>query len=352
MMNSSVLLSPPDPRDYTVSAVTDVSEDFVIPADFQVWQPPVENQGGAGNCVAQSLANIMECIAYNESLEEYLISIGVNFLTLSPEEYIRLLNDVQGIIYTPKDYSVGFIFGSPLNSAEDGMYPREACEILLKQGDVLREEWESLWGNPLCKIQWRDQVTEEIKSKADKIMAYVRINTKEEMQAFMLKYKLPVMLIAQTKNFAETSSDGYHATVCYGWISEETYNANPKKYNDYNESDYEDLLFTNSWGVHFHSNSGRGTCKSWNMDEIWGIVPVEQIKLTDIDTSWANQDIQSLINLGIVTGYTDNTYKPKNQVTREEMAALLMRVIRHQDNENKALKERIQILEKKLGINR
>lgn len=322
----TVMLSPPDARDYTVSMVADVSG-ADIPEDFEVWQPPVENQGGAGNCVAQSLANIMECIAYNESLEEYLMSIGVNFLALSYEEYRKLHYDVAGLD-TPKDYSVGFIFGSPLNSAEDGMYPREACSILLKQGDVLREEWECLWGSGLCKMKWQEQVTDEIKAKAKKILSYVRINSKEEMQRFMLKYKLPVMLIAKTKAFEETSGDGYHATVCYGWISEDTYNANPEKYNDYGESDYEDLLFTNSWGAGYH-NKGRGTCKSWRMEEMWGIVPMEKIKLTDIDTSWAKKDIEYLADLGIVTGYEDNTFKPKQTITREEMAAMMARTIRY-----------------------
>lgn len=293
---SGVIKSPPDARDYPVSAAVDVSG-VNIPADFEVWQPPVENQGGAGNCVAQSLANIMECIAH-----EY------------GEDH--------------RDYSVGFIFGSPLNSAEDGMYPREACEILLKQGDVLREEWENLWGNPLCKIRWKEEVTEEIKSKADKIMAYIRIHTKEELQAFMLKYKLPVMLIAPTKAFDEESGDGHHATVCYGWISEDTYRKTPTRYNDYNEDEYEDLLFTNSWGTWNHNN-GRGSCKSWQIEEIWGIVPMEKIKLTDIETSWAKKDIEYLVDLGIVTGYEDNTFKPKQPITREEMAAMLARVLRY-----------------------
>lgn len=286
---NGVIKSPPDARDYPVSMVADIS-DVNIPADFEVWQPPVENQGGAGNCVAQSLANIMECIAHQYGEEH-------------------------------KDYSVGFIFGSPLNSAEDGMYPREACSILLKQGDVLREEWECLWGSGLCKGIWQREVTDEIKAKARKILSYVRINSKEELQTFMFKYKLPVMLIAQTKNFEVTSGDGYHATVCYGWISEETYKANPEKYNDYNESDYEDLLFTNSWGVGYH-NKGRGTCKSWRMEEMWGIVPMEKITLADIDGRWSKAAIEREIERGNIKGYEDGTFKPTNPITREEAAVM------------------------------
>ena len=239
----AVMLSPPDARDYTVSMVADVSG-ADIPADFEVWQPPVENQGSTGNCVAQSLANIMECIAHQYGEEH-------------------------------KDYSVGYIYGSPMNTAQNGMYPRDACSILLKQGDVLRKDWECFLENPNAKKLWKEEVDEELKAKARKVAAYIHINNKEELQAFMLKYKLPVMLIAKTENFCEGGGEGYHATVCYGWISEDTYNANPKKYNDYGENDYEDLLFTNSWGLGYH-NKGRGSCKSWRMEEIWGIVPIDE----------------------------------------------------------------------------
>lgn len=254
--NNAVIPSPPDERDYPVSMVADISN-VNIPADFEVWQPPVENQGSTGNCVAQSLANIMECIAHQYGEEH-------------------------------KDYSVGYIYGSPLNIASTGMFPRNACEIMLKQGDVLRAVWECKEENPNCSEIWEAEVTEEIKASAHKVMAYIRINTKQEMQAFMLKYNLPVMLIAQSSSFRE-GADGRHATVCYGWISEDTYKANPKKYNDasfidtsdnggfriISEDEYEDLLFTNSWGTHIH-HGGRGACRFNEMEEIWGIVPIDE----------------------------------------------------------------------------
>lgn len=311
-MKTQVLLSPPDPRDYPVSAVTDVSEELVIPDDFEVWQPPVENQGSTGNCVAQSLANIMECIAH-----EY------------GEEH--------------KDYSVGYIYGSHKNSASVGMYPREACDILLKEGDILRSEWECFDENPLCK-QKRDRVSDEVKSGARKVMAYIRINTKKEMQAFMLKYNLPVMLIAQCTSFKNYVA-GRHATVGYGWISKETYNKNPQKYNDCGEDNYEDILFTNSWGTGFH-NKGRGACKFENMEEIWGIVPMEKLKLKDIKSRWSEADIELCVDRGIIKGYEDNTFKPTQQITREEVAALFARYIRQTDATIKELNKKIEELSK------
>lgn len=313
-MSIQVLPSPPDPRDYPVSAVTDVSEDLVIPADFEVWQPPVENQGRTGNCVAQSLANIMECIAH-----EY------------GEEH--------------KDYSVGFIYGNPRNTAYTGMYPREACDIIVKDGDVHRSLWECFEENPYTKQIWKEQVDEELKSKAHKGMAYIHIQSKEEMQRFMLKYNLPVMLIASTDAYYE-GTDGRHAVVGYGWISEETWKANPDKYNDYNEYGYEDILFTNSWGTGYH-DKGRGACNYYNIEEVWGIVPMEKVKLTDIKGRWSQTDIELCVDRGIIKGYEDNTFKPTQQITREEVAALFARYIRQTDTTIKELNKKIEELSKK-----
>ena len=107
------LPSPPDGRDYTVSAALEISGDS-LPEDFFVWQPPAENQGSVGNCVAQALANIMECIEHQETGKH-------------------------------EDYSVGYIYGT---TNTEGMFPRQACDALLKEGDVPRSVWECLEENP------------------------------------------------------------------------------------------------------------------------------------------------------------------------------------------------------------
>lgn len=300
---TQVLLSPPDDRDYTICHAMEVSTDPSIPADFEVWQPPVENQGRTGNCVAQSLANIMECIDH-----EY----GENH----------------------KDFSVGFIYGAPENSASTGMYPREACEIILKRGDLYTSEYENTSENPGCKEKWKKISADLLeKAKERKVMAYIHLHTKEEMQAFMVKYNLPVMIVAPTSAYYQAGS-GRHATVCYGWISEETFNKDRKKYNDWTEftTGYEDLLFTNSWGTSWHANSGRGACKSENIEEMWGIIPMEKIKLTDIENCWAKQDIEYLVELGLIKGYEDNTFRPENTMTRAEVATLIARVVREMES--------------------
>lgn len=283
--------SPRDDRDYTISAAVDMGA-ADLPIEFEVWQPPVEDQGYVGNCVAQSLANIMECIAHNNN---------------APHE----------------DYSVGYIYGMS-SYPGSGMFPREACSIVKDEGDVLREAWELLVENPECHDR-RQEVSDEIKSKADKVSAYIRLNGLYELKAFMFKYNLPVMIIAPASVFSPFVN-GYHAVACYGWTEDDK------------------LKFTNSWGTWVHE-SGRGTCNYNDIDEIWGIVPMEKMKLKDIESSWAKQDIEHLVELGIIKGYADNTFKPKNQITREEMAAIISRVDALLEKKIDALSKKIEIIE-------
>ncbi|WP_152396005.1 S-layer homology domain-containing protein [Paenibacillus guangzhouensis] len=52
----------------------------------------------------------------------------------------------------------------------------------------------------------------------------------------------------------------------------------------------------------------------------------EGTKFTDVSgTFWAQDEINSMAQLGLVKGYADNTFKPNNTVTREEFAAIITR---------------------------
>lgn len=311
---SPALLSPPDPRDYPASSAMDISG-MELPADFQVWQPPVENQGNTGNCVAQALANIMECI-----------------------EHQRTQNH--------KEYSVGYIYGKSSMPNASGMIMRDACDILLKEGDVYRALWECFEDNPWC-FEKRFFVSEFIKSQAKKIGSYVRLYTKEEVQAFIYKYKLPVLISAQTKAYKGGGGEGYHATACYGWESEKTFRAR----EGWRGQEYKDMLYTNSWGNFWLDSDGRDNIAFEDIREIWGIVPMENITLKDINGHWAEKDIQGGIEHGLIKGYEDNTFKPDQPITRAEVATIAMRIMRNQEAITEGLDERVKKLEKMFGLN-
>lgn len=272
-IKSQVILSPPDERDFRVGASVDISNDF--PESFEVFQPPVEDQGDVGNCVAQSLANIFETWRNREGDKH-------------------------------KDFSVGYIYG---NSDFYGMIPRDACAAVCKEGDVLREVWECFDENPKCHRK-KAELSEDIKAQAIKMAEYVRIYTISELKAFMLKYRLPVMIIAEGKHYSAFCS-GYHATACYGW----------------NEKD--ELLYTNSWGTGGMYGDGKGKMQFNKIEEIWGVIPImnEEITFTDTSGHWAEKQIEEMAKLGIIKGYEDGSFKPDKAVTRAEVAAMLCRAI-------------------------
>lgn len=62
-----------------------------------------------------------------------------------------------------------------------------------------------------------------------------------------------------------------------------------------------------------------------------GTVVVEPpvIIYSDIINHWAQKDIERLALLKLVTGYPDGTYRPDNQITRAEFAAMLSKVFKY-----------------------
>lgn len=315
---SQALLSPPDKRDFTISSAMEVCG-TPMPQDFEVWQPPVEDQGRTGNCVAQALANIMECIEHRR--------LGYN-----------------------REYSVGYIYGTELSTAPgSGMYPREACKSLVKEGDIYRMFWECFDENPTCRMK-RMIVADYIKSQAKKVGSYVRLETLDEVKAFIYKYNLPVLITAESKYYAGgEGSAGYHATVCYGWESEESfYKTHPKS------EPYKDLKYTNSWGEKILFNptfKPQANISFYETSEIWGIIPMEPNKLIDVQQHWAKKDIEEAAELGLIRGYEDNTFKPDRPITRAEVTTIAMRLFRNLQASDENLSARIQKLEKMFGIN-
>lgn len=285
----AVLPSPPDERDYRVSAALEMSGD-PLPDEFFVWQPPAENQGCVGNCVAQALANIMECIDYQTT-------------------------------HCHTDYSVGYIYGT---TNMVGMVPRKACDALLKDGDVPRSVWECLKENPEC-WQARQSVGEEVKSKAKRVLKYVRLYTYDELRAFIYRYRLPVMLIAPAVKLGGITTVR-HAVACFGWQSEKTWR---EMYGE--KYSYCQLRYTNSYGTAVRNGIGYAAFEY--MEEIWGIVPMEEKRFDDVSEGlWSTDAIYEAVSDGIFEGYEDGTFRPKNNLTREEYAVMWQRMKRWIEN--------------------
>lgn len=204
---------------------------MTIPGSFAVWQPPVENQGGADNCTAQAFCNVLECIWHKRTGEH-------------------------------RNFSVGYLHGNPLNTAKRGMYLDDGVIILLEFGALFRDVWECLFGTQLCKTLWLTQVTEDIKNQAHKLIkGYVRLKTQRERQEYILKYGLPVIMVADAKHFGIDGAS--HAVACYGWDEDGM------------------MLYTNSYGIGYGEN-GRGKIADEYINEAIGLLPIEEEQGEDI----------------------------------------------------------------------
>lgn len=61
----------------------------------------------------------------------------------------------------------------------------------------------------------------------------------------------------------------------------------------------------------------------------------EPLNLIDIAGHWAEENITHLVALGAVSGYPDNTFKPENKITRAEFAAILVKAFKLESQKGK-----------------
>ena len=54
------------------------------------------------------------------------------------------------------------------------------------------------------------------------------------------------------------------------------------------------------------------------------------VSFTDINTHWAKNDISTLANNELVSGYEDNTFRPTQKIKRDEFIAIVMRLLEEQ----------------------
>lgn len=278
-MNGTYIDTPIDERDYPISMAFDEDEDIVLPDRFETsFQPPFAKQV-ANNCVAQTLANIMEVMYYK---------------------------------YTEvhRDFSVGFIYGNRYEGQGkgEGMSGYTACSNLCKDGDIFAEMFE----NPGTAPSIIDAVAKfkeehpEWKDKAYIPKMYIRTTDEEKAKAFIYKYDIPVMAIAKLSEFS--IGDDLHAMALYGWEGKTA-------------------IMQNSWGEDDPQKIVRMPLKK--IKDFWLILPFDICNFIDLSRKhFAFNDIVKCNEKGIVKGYVDNTFKPDREITRAEFAVMIHRYLK------------------------
>ena len=61
------------------------------------------------------------------------------------------------------------------------------------------------------------------------------------------------------------------------------------------------------------------------------IIPERDVRFTDVANHWAREHILALAGAGIADGYHDGSFRPNNKITRAEAVSMLIRVLRLHD---------------------
>lgn len=279
-MDSGFIYAPEDERDYPICMAYEDADDVEIPDNFKTsYQPPYENQGSTGNCVAQTLANIMEVI-YHKAIGEH------------------------------DNFSIGFIYGNRKSgqSKSSGMTGYTACGNLCTDGDVKASVFECSYEVPYVIEKAKEFMKQFPKWKESAYIPknYIRTNSTKQVKKFIMKYDIPVMAVVKMSKF--WYGEGYHAMALYGW-------------------DGDTAFMQNSWGE--KSNAKIVELDFDDIKEFWLITPYSLMNFADVpDGHWAYSDIAKAVEKEIMLGYPDGTFKPAKELTRAEASAIIYRMLK------------------------
>ena len=278
-MNSGFIYTPKDERDYPICMAYDDSETLEIPEKFKTsFQPPYAKQISS-NCVAQTIANIME-VMWHKVFGEH------------------------------DDFSVGFVYGNRKEGQHkgEGMTGYIACGNLCKDGDIKASLYEDPSEVPFIieDVERFKEEHPEWKDEAYIPKSYIRTNSKEEVKKFILKYDIPVLAVCKVNDF--WIGGGLHAMALYGW-------------------DGDTAIMQNSWGENHKMKTVELPFKY--IEEFWLILPYSVMKFKDITEShWAYNNIAKCVEKEIMLGYPDGTIRPEKETTRAEFCATIYRMLK------------------------
>lgn len=280
------LPSPPDSRDYRLSAFMDMpsgsGSDDTFPKSYKVpWLPNIKNQGKINSCTAFALSYIFECIN-------------------------RKMCGQADV------FSTGYLYGNRRETTYtgEGQIMRDSVKGAYKHGDVKATVWDNNLEVPEAIETFEKEYEKLHLCSRRLIKGYVRIREEEEAKAFMYRYGIPLYVNTRTKYVNPLSGgNGLHAMVATEYSFDHIFKCQ------------------NSWG---DRNCPHPEIEFENFNEVWGIVPMEEVKFTDVEeTRWSAEAIKTAATDGIVAGYPDGSFKPAQNLTREEVAVMWERMKRY-----------------------
>ena len=292
------LKDPYDPRDYVYESPAGAADAY--PVGFQLERFPVKNQGIVNSCVAHSIALIKEIQEYYETGKRLTFSVGWIY-------GYRLSNQFHGT----------------------GMYPREALSNLRAYGDVLLEEFPENFEYAALQYLINARKAQCLSSSsAYKISSYAKVTSVNAVKSCLYDKHSPVMIICDIyDSFYNTKADGKvpaesgantgsHAMTIIGWTK---------------ISGAEYYVVQNSWGTEWGDS---GICyirtDAKFITDMYTIVDKENatINFKDIEsTRWSKSAIDKCVKAGLITGFEDNTFRPTEYLTREQICSILAKML-------------------------
>lgn len=211
--------SPKDERDYPLAMSAKVSGLVTLPPKYECIRQRVLNQGNIGSCVGHAFASAVESAMYHDRGYSIPMSAGSIYQNRSAEHW-------QG----------------------EGMYPRNACEILLKKGIV-----------PEREFSYNEAYTKADKhrfkaSPRFRIARYISLYNLEEIKRFVYEADcyVPITIWVFSGDLHLNKDNSLHYNTAWGSRSDSSHEVCIIGYDDtYTNLDGSKgrLIAQNSWGT-------------------------------------------------------------------------------------------------------
>lgn len=295
-------------KDSTVWSYASIykSANETYPTNFRLHRAKIKNQTTKSTCVAHALSSMKE-------IQDYYDAVFLG-------EYSTMF------IYSFRQEQQAKTEGMIIQYALDNLRNVGVCEYDLMPGNL--DYIESM------VIRFKESRNTELfeNAKKHRISNYAEISSGDVDSIKHALYidKSPVPIgCTLYESFFDTEADGIckiprkeqeqvcggHAMLIVGWTT-----INGKEY----------WVVQNSWGEAWGDN---GYCymdvKNFPIDEAFCCFDIVDypINLSDISGRWSESVISQCVRAGILNGYPDGKFKPANTVTREELAAVVVKIL-------------------------
>lgn len=278
-------------------------ESVEFPATFRLWDSEIKNQQDKGTCAAHAMASAMEILEYYDTGDR-------------------------------NQFSTSWYYGyrQATDAQEEGMYLTELLENARKIGGVHKSLMpDNLHYSDSHKMieNMKEQCLKE--AKDHRIKNYAEIENPKDIINAIYYNNSPVIIgamiyesfytvdgsgIVPNVNYNKEKCYGGHAMLCIGWttIKDDLY-----------------LVVKNSWGEDWGDN---GYCyfkvnSELPFFEMYILFDEQNYKLdfSDVEGRWSESYIEQIVRMGLINGYDDGTFKPQQYITREEISAIISRLM-------------------------